>query len=159
MRIPVFVDHVETHYGFEIRENPEEILAYRNHIGAEDIRILADIHVKHSTILNKDSVEESALKAIAQGADGLIVTGRWTGDMPNLAELEGIRRAVGDFPLITGSGTTDRNIRDILSIADGTIVGTFLKTDKREGHAINLRSFEETIDVDKVRLLTSIIAL
>lgn len=156
VRIPVFVDHIETHYGYEISENPETILAYRKKLWAEDIKILTDIQVKHSTILNSDTIESSSIKAIQQGSDGLIITGKWTGDMPNLEELERVRKKVGDFPIITGSGTTDKNITQILSIADGTIVGTFLKTNTKEGHTINLRSFEENIDIEKVRLLTSL---
>lgn len=159
IRIPVFIDHIETHYGYEISEDPKDILAYRTKLWADDIKILTDIHVKHSTILNPDTIESSSLQAIQQGSDGLIITGKWTGDMPNLEELKGIRKVVGNFPIITGSGTTDKNITQILSIADGTIVGTFLKTNTKEEHAINLRSFEEKIDINKVHLLTSLYGL
>ncbi len=157
VRIPVFVDHVETYYGYDIAENPADIIAYRKKLWAEDIQILTDIHVKHSTILNTDSIESSSVRAIEQGADGLIITGQWTGDMPNLEELKRVRKSVGDFPIITWSGTTDKNIKQILTIADGTIVGTFLKTNTKEQHAINLRSFDENIDIEKVRLLSALI--
>lgn len=77
--------------------------------------------------------------------------------MPNLDELKRVRESVGDFPIITGSGTTDKNIREILGIAHGTIVGTFLKTENKEQHLINIRSFDETIDIEKVRLLKGLI--
>ena len=33
IRIPVFVDHIATHYNYEIEEDPEEITAYRSQIG------------------------------------------------------------------------------------------------------------------------------
>ncbi len=157
VRIPVFVDHIETHYGYDITENPADIITYRKKLWAEDVQILTDIHVKHSTILNNDSIESSSIRAIEQGSDGLIITGKWTGDMPNLEELERVRANVGDFPIITGSGTTDKNIKQVLNIADGTIVGTFLKTNIWEQHAINLRSFDEDIDIEKVRLLSNLI--
>jgi predicted TIM-barrel enzyme len=32
IRIPVFVDHVKTHYDYEIQERPKEILDYRKKI-------------------------------------------------------------------------------------------------------------------------------
>ncbi len=66
VRIPVFVDHIRTHYGYEITENPAEVLAYRKQLQAEHIQIFTDIHVKHSEILNPDSLEQSAIRAIEQ---------------------------------------------------------------------------------------------
>lgn len=103
VRIPVFVDHVRTHYGYEIQEDPAQIIEYKNHIGAQDIRIITDIHVKHSDILNSDSLETSANKAIAAGSNGLIITGKWTGDLPLMADLESVRAALPDAFIISGS--------------------------------------------------------
>lgn len=156
VRVPVFVDHIKTHYGYEIQESPKEILAYRTHIWAEEISILADIHVKHSVILNPESAEESAQKAIQEWADGIIVTGKWTGDMPNMEELRSIRSSVWNhFPLFTGSGANDTNIRTLLSIADGAIIGTYFKTKLKAEHEVNIRSSDEMIDIQKVKSITT----
>ena len=155
VRIPVFVDHIKTNYGYEIRENPEEILKYCTRIQAEWIKILADIHVKHSTILNSDTIEESAIQAVEKWVDGIIITGKWTGDMPDMTELRSVRAHVwGKIPIFTGSGATDANIKTLLSVADGAIIGTFFKTENTEKHTINIRSFEEIIDREKVYSIT-----
>lgn len=151
IRIPVFVDHIETHYGYHIQEDPAEIIEYRTQIGAEQIKIIVDIHVKHSTILNTDTIEISAKNAVLAGADGIIVTGRWTADMPDISDLEKVRKAVGEnFPILVGSGTTKDNITSLLEVADTCIVGTALKSNSGVSHEINVRTWEERIDQRKV---------
>ena len=74
-------------------------------------------------------------------ADTLIVSGKMTGDAP---ELEKVRRAreLTSRPILMGSGTTADNIAEFLRYADGAIVGTALKVD---GVA------ENAVDVERVR--------
>lgn len=158
VRIPVFVDHIKTSYGFEIQENPSEIQAYRKKIEAEHIKIIVDIHVKHSTILNNDTLDESAYHAVDAGADGLIVTGKWTGDAPDMSNLSLVRNTLGEhIPIFAGSGVDPTNIKNTLQIANGAIIGTYFKTKKHTEHSINVRSFEEEIDREKVLSVTSLV--
>lgn len=155
VRIPVFVDRIQTKYGHEIEENPKEIRDYRAQIGAEHIAIIVDIHVKHSTILNTESIGESAINAIQEWADGIIITWKWTGDMPNMEELQSVRSHVWNkIPIFTGSGATDKNIWTLLAVADGAIIGTYFKTKLKKDHEINIRSFEEMINIEKVQSVT-----
>ena len=50
--------------------------------GKEDIKVLADVQVKHAhMVLPYITVEQSAKEAVDSGADGIIVTGtRWRGN-------------------------------------------------------------------------------
>lgn len=153
IRIPVFVDKIQTSYWFVIEEDPKEIIVYKNKIGAENIKIITDIHVKHSMILNQDSLLESAKKAIEQGSDGLIITGNWTGDLPKLDDLQEVRDGVWTFPIIVGSGVDSKNITQILDIADAMIVGTALKTSQYAEDDINMRDWREKIDKSKVQTI------
>ena len=71
--------------------------------------------------------------------------------MPNLTDLQSVRKAVGEnFPILVGSGTTKDNILSLLEIADTCIVGTAFKSDSGVPHAINVRTWEERIDQRKV---------
>ena len=66
-------------------------------------------------------------QAIAQGADAIVVSGRVTGEPPTLADLREARLAVGDFPVLVGSGLAPQNAAALLQVADGALVGTSLK--------------------------------
>lgn len=103
VRIPVFVDEVETDFG-HVKGDPKEILAIRARLGAERVRIVVDIHVKHSRVLSRTSIGEAATLAIAGGADGVIVTGDWTGHPPSAADLRSVRRSIPQGAIFAGSG-------------------------------------------------------
>lgn len=156
IRIPVFVDQVRTDFG-DITGNPVEVLVYRKTIGAEDIALFTDIQVKHAELLEKKQLSVSAQQAVVGGSDAVIVTGEWTGHAPALDRLEMVRETVGDFPILVGSGATKENIKSFLQVADGVIASTSLKT----GLALspneerNIKSFQERIDLEKVREFVS----
>ncbi len=94
------------------------------------VAILADVHVKHATPLGDETVEEAAIETLGRGlADALVVSGTRTGSPPSLEELTRVRERVGPAPLLVGSGLDVTNARELLSVADGAIVGTSLKRD------------------------------
>ncbi len=99
---------------------------------APHVAILADVHVKHATPLGDESIGDAARDALERGlADGVIVTGRATGRPPELALLTDVRERIGAAPLYVGSGLDDTNGAALLAVADGAIVGTWLKRDGR----------------------------
>jgi uncharacterized protein len=152
IRVPVFVDDVETNYG-KMFGNPKDVITTQKALGAEDVAIFADIHVKHSTIISKHSIEESAKRAIKEGADALIVTGKWTGDAPDLAKLSSVRKAAGDFPIYIGSGVDEKNVANLFSVANGAIVSTSLKEGSADSKEVNLKPYDSRISKDKVKAL------
>lgn len=153
IRIPVFVDHIQTHYGFKIKGNPTQVKKLQKKYRATNVKLLCDIHVKHSKILNKDSIIESAQKAIKSGADAIILTGKWTGNSPNLDELKKVRKAVANFPIYLGSGLDSQNASKLLKIADGTIVATSLKSGKINKKEINLKPWQTPFLLTKTKKL------
>lgn len=158
IRLPVFVDKVKTNYG-TITGEPKKVIACQKKIGAQDIAIFTDIQVKHAKILGKKDLLTSANQAIKAGSDGLIITGKWTGDAPRLEALKKVKKAVGDFYVLVGSGITDKNIKKFFEYADGAIVGTFFKTGKYldKKQEINIKGYKEVVDVKKVKILTKAI--
>jgi len=153
IRVPVFVDSVETDYGKVLAE-PEKVISFREKIGASEIAIFTDIHVKHAKMLEEKTISESAREAIKNGSDAIIITGKWTGDAPNVDDLDEARKTVGkDFPILIGSGATKENANLLLKYATGIIVGTSLKTGKilSKEEEVNLKPWEESIDLEKVK--------
>ena len=159
IRVPVFVDSVRTQYG-EILAEPEKVLAFRKEKGSSDIALFTDIHVKHAEMLKDRTISESAKEAVEKGSDALIITGKWTGDMPNIQELKEARKTAGkDFPIFVGSGTTKENAATLLRYANGTIVGTSLKTGRAQNKEkeVNLKPWQENISLKKTKEFMEVI--
>lgn len=155
VRIPVLVDYIRTSFG-DINPCHEGLREYRDRFSVEDILVMSDIQVKHSEILNKRDISESALEAIQEGSDALIVTGKWTGDAPNLSKIKTVREKVGDFPIVIGSGTDSENVDELLKIADGCIVGTSIKVGSAFDSKVerNIKPYEYRVDPLKAKELT-----
>lgn len=142
VRVPVFTEAVLTASGI-IEGNPYDVISYREKIKANDIKIMADVQVKHAAMLAKRPIEESAKEALHFGADEIIVTGRFTGDCPDLEELRKVREACPKAIIIIGSGTIPNNFLDLAKYADKAIVGTYFKPNGK----IELERVEELVMV------------
>lgn len=106
-----------------------ELLRYRRELGAGAL-VFADILVKHAAPLGDRDVRRAARAAVERGlADAIIVSGPATGEEASLEEVAAAREAVPGVPVLVGSGITEANARQFLSVADGAIVGTGLKRD------------------------------
>ncbi len=155
IRVPVFVDKVKTSYGI-IEGDPKSVIDMKRLVDAKNISIFTDIHVKHAKLISKLSLVQSAKKAIKYGSNGLILTGKWTGDAPNMDQLKMLRKGVGNFPIILGSGVDIDNISDLLKYADGVIVSTSLKKNSSKGHRINIKPYENRVSKLKVKKLVKL---
>ncbi len=144
IRVPVFVDDVETSYG-QFKAVGKKVCELRSEIGTIHTQIYADIHVKHSAIISTHTIEQSAQLAIDAGADGLIVTGKWTGDSPDMQDLQRVRATVGGFPIIVGSGANSENITELFNVADAVIVSTALKEGTIDHSHTNLSEWQQRI--------------
>jgi len=127
IRVNVFTEAIVGDQGI-IEACAPELIRYRRRLGAEEIKIFADVHVKHGALLIPRPIEESAMDAAYRGlADALIVTGPRTGVEPGLEDLMRVKKAVPDRPVLVGSGVSKGNVAKLLKHADGAIVGTSLK--------------------------------
>ena len=104
------------------------LLRLRKSLGAETIRILADVDVKHSSSLVASAIGDDARELVERGcADAVIVSGQATGNAISWSDLQQVREAVPAVPVWIGSGVTAAQLSDLLPQADGVIVGTSLK--------------------------------
>jgi membrane complex biogenesis BtpA family protein len=116
----------------------------RRLLGA-DVAIFADVGGKHALPLVPVELEQHARDLTHRGlADGLVVSGQATGAATPLGDVKRVRSAVPDVPLLVGSGVTPETAAELLSVADGLIVGTWLK---RGGHVTS------PVDPERVRRL------
>lgn len=105
-----------------------ELLRYRKMIGAENVKIFTDVRKKHSShsITNDISLEEQIKTSQYFRSDGIIITGRSTGEEALPDEVQTARK-VTSLPVIVGSGVDVRNIEKYWHWADMFIVGSSLK--------------------------------
>jgi hypothetical protein len=103
---------------------------YRAWLRAREVRIFADVHVKHGAhaIVADRSLAELTRDVEFFDADVAIATGQRTGNAAAVDEIRAIREATS-LPVVVGSGVSVANVGDILSVADGVIVASSLKRD------------------------------
>jgi membrane complex biogenesis BtpA family protein len=118
-----------------------DLLRRRKELGAEHLKLFADVDKKHSIPFPGLDLETHIEWTEFYRADALIISGRMTGDAPPLEKVRKARE-LATRPILMGSGTTAGNIADFLQYADGAIVGSSLKM---EGIAQN------PVDVERVR--------
>lgn len=119
-----------------------DLMRRRKELSAEHIKILADVDKKHSVRFPGIDLATHIEWTRFSGADGLIVSGRMTGDAPDLAKVREAKALAVDRPVLLGSGATEANVAEFLGVADGIIVGSSLKVDG---------VCENPVDVDRVR--------
>jgi uncharacterized protein len=128
-----------------IQSSAAELLRYRRKIGAEHVRVWADIKKKHSShaITADISLGETATTVEFMRGDACIVTSSTTGKPPSIEDVREAK-AHTSLPIILGSGITADNIADFYDTADGFIIGSSLKAD---GH------WENTVELSRVERL------
>ncbi|MBI3731929.1 MAG: BtpA/SgcQ family protein [Chloroflexi bacterium] len=117
------------------------LLRRRKDLQAEPIKIFADVDKKHSVRLGPIDLETHIEWTEYYGADALIVSGRMTGNAPDVDKVRRAR-ALAHRPILIGSGATAQNIRQLFQHADGVIVGSTLKYDGVP---------EKAVDVERVK--------
>jgi uncharacterized protein len=104
-----------------------ELLRYRRELGS-DVKIIADVLVKHAQPLSSSDITTAVQETIDRGlADAIILSGVATGHPPSLEDLRLAKAAAGNTPIIIGSGADFSNISNLMQFADGVIVSSSLK--------------------------------
>lgn len=110
-----------------IESSAGELMRYRRAIGADHIRVFADVKKKHSAhaITADVDIVETAKAAEFFLVDGVIVSGVSTGHPADPDEVSSVAEGVS-VPTLVGSGITAENIVEFSS-ADAFIVGSSIK--------------------------------
>ncbi len=126
IRVNVLTGVMATDQGL-IEGQAHQLLRYRRELG-QDIKIVADVLVKHARPLGSPNLTTAVSDTIQRGlADGVILSGWATGSPPSQEDLELAKDAANDIPVWIGSGATWENIPDLIRFANGVIVASSLK--------------------------------
>lgn len=108
-----------------------DLMRRRKELHAEHIKLFADVDKKHSVRFPGIDLATHIEWTRFFGADALIVSGRMTGDAPDLGKVREAKALAGDRPVLIGSGGDERNIGAFMEIIDGVIVGSSIKVGGR----------------------------
>lgn len=134
-----------------------ELLRYRRELGS-DVKIMADVLVKHASPLGVPNLTTAVQETIERGlADAVIISGSVTGTPPSLADLQLAKAAAGTTPVMIGSGATCDNIAASIQFADGVIVSSSLKRQGKIENSIDpirVSQFVEAMQLDRTSIST-----
>ena len=121
-----------------------KITRYRRWIGANNVNIFADVHVKHGShsIVSDRSIEELTRDCEFFGADILIATGQRTSDSAQIEEVEKIKNST-NLPVLIGSGISKDNINDYYHSCDGFIVASSLKYEGNWENSVEMKRIND----------------
>ncbi len=126
IRVNVLTGVMATDQGL-IEGQAHQLLRYRRELGSE-VKILADVLVKHARPLGSPNLTTAVQETIERGlADGVILSGWATGNPPSFEDLELAIAAAKGTPVFIGSGANWENISTLMQAADGVIVCSSLK--------------------------------
>lgn len=145
IRVNVLTGVMATDQGL-IEGQAHHLLRYRRELGS-DVKILADVLVKHARPLGSPNLTTAVQETIGRGlADGVILSGWATGSPPSLEDLELATAAAKGTPVFIGSGATWENIPKLIQAADGVIVSSSLKRRGQIEHPIDPIRVSQFVD-------------
>ncbi|HEY9825148.1 MAG TPA: BtpA/SgcQ family protein [Stenomitos sp.] len=136
IRVNVLTGVMATDQGL-IEGQAHQLLRYRRELGS-DVKILADVLVKHARPLGSPNLTTAVQETIERGlADGIILSGWTTGSPPSYEDLELAMNAAKGVPIFIGSGASWENIPHLIQAANGVIVASSLKRGGQVEHRVD----------------------
>lgn len=143
IRINVHTGAAWTDQGL-IQGDAYQTLLYKKRLGV-DIAIAADVMVKHATPAGTRSLLDAAKDTLYRGSvNHIIVTGTATGATVDVEDLKQLRKSLPAASIWIGSGLSLNNVCQVMTFADGAIVGTYFHEDG---------DLDKPLDASRVRAL------
>jgi membrane complex biogenesis BtpA family protein len=110
--------------------NAAKALRLRSQLARPDLKLLFNINAEFASSLDSRPIAMRAKSAVFSSlADVLLVSGPLTGQPAEMSNLKAVRDALPDTPLLANTGVNIDNVADIMSLADGCVIGTHFKVD------------------------------
>jgi len=120
----------------------------RHALGRDDMKLLYNINAEFAHSLDERPIALRARSAVFSSlADAILVSGPLTGEPVEHSHLKSVREAVPSVPVLANTGVTVDNVRDILAIADGVVIGTHFKVDGQTWNPVDATRVKRFMDV------------
>src|SRR5579859_7732349 len=124
----VFTGTYESDMGFWSPRGTDAFIL-RRQLDCQHVAIFNNITPEFARSITGRSVAERARVAAFFGAEALLISGQMAGSSADPALIREAKETVSNVPVLANTGVSEANIEDLLSIADGAIVGTSFKVD------------------------------
>ena len=122
-------------------------MRYRNRLGRADMLMLNNISAEFAHSLDARPLPDRARSAVFSSIpDAVLVSGQITGEAAALSDLDAVKAVVPDVPVLANTGVRHETVADVLSIADGCIVGTALKEGGDTWRPVDLERAKDFMD-------------
>lgn len=107
------------------------LLRYRRQLGAEGVRVFANVTPEFASALGTRTPAERARSAVTSSlVDAILVAGPRAGVAPDRSILQAVHDELqGVVPVLLNTGARIETVASFLEVADGVIVGSDLKVD------------------------------
>lgn len=127
--------------------NCGEVVRHQHAIGAEHVKLLFNIVPEAAAYLADRSIESIAKTTVFNcRPDALCVSGATAGSATDPETLRRAKGAAGDMVVFANTGCRVDTIENLLSIADGAVVGTTFKYDGKFENQTDVRRVKEFMD-------------
>ena len=105
-------------------------MRYRDRLHRRDLAMLYNVSAEFADSLDRRPLADRARSAVFSSIpDAVLVSGAITGEAARMEDLESVKRALPETPVLANTGVKHATVADVLRIADGCIVGSSLKVD------------------------------
>jgi len=121
----------------------------RRNLARQDLKMLFNINAEFAYSLDQRPIELRAKSAIFSSlADAILVSGPITGQPADASELRKVAQAVGDIvPVFANTGVNIDNVKQVMSVAAGCVIGTHFKVDGDTWNAVDINRVKRFMDV------------
>lgn len=127
--------------------NAAKALRLRRQLARPDLKLLFNINAEFASSLDSRPIAMRAKSAVFSSlADVLLVSGPLTGQPAEMSNLKAVRDALPDTPLLANTGVNIDNVADIMSLADGCVIGTHFKVDGDTWKAVDAARVQRFMD-------------
>lgn len=120
----------------------------RRNLGRPDMKLLFNINAEFAHALDRRPIALRARSAVFSSlADAILVSGPITGQAAEASDLRSVAEAVSEVPVFANTGVNLDNVRDVMGVADGCVIGTHFKVDGDTWNAVDGDRVKRFMDV------------
>ena len=135
--------------------NPDaaEALRLRSNLKNNKLKLMFNVNAEFASPIGNRSTADKAESAVFSSlADAICVSGVITSKAVNIVDLKETKEKVKDVPVFANTGVKIDNVDEILSIADGCVIGSHLKYDGITWNNIDPKRVNDFMNkVNKIR--------
>ena len=105
-------------------------LRYRKNLGSEEMLLFFNISAEFAYSQDRRSLPDRARSVVFSSLpDAILVSGQITGEAASINDLISVKKALPNTPVLANTGVKHDTVTQVLTTADGCIVGSSLKED------------------------------